>query len=443
MLPSYEKLAKGLAIYRQKHAKNYYIRVRIDKKEIRRNLGTDDVEEAKFRAWELRSDLENRKKQGLSILTTKKIMVNDIVFKVLNELENKRAKLGIYRDYQTVFKNYIIPFFEDVDLNDFTTKKVKLYFEDKNLSVTRKNINKTCFNMIFDYLLEEKIVKKNDIPELPKVKSQKIQTREPFSNSDLKVILEHLPDFYKIQSGNRKPNFKTVEYRKILYYYFIFLLETGVRCGEEVTNLQFNFIERENTNYFVCIKKGKTERYSNGRKIALSGIAVNSLLEIAKIQNPELNINIDNFLNIKKIILESSFGVVTEYSDIFKQFTDYLKSNNYIKNHYTLYSCRHYYITKRLSQGVDIYLISKYVGNSVEMIESHYDNYKLTNQNHINSLTAAFDGDIYNNDNSFIDDVTYESIDDLIKFGFERDIDKDLGKPFNFSEYEPMNFFEE
>ncbi|MGO3740363.1 MAG: hypothetical protein ACTJGG_12965 [Marinomonas foliarum] len=352
MLPNYERLAKGLAIYRLKNSKNFYARIRVNGAEIKRSLGVADEDEAKFRAWELRSELENRNKQGLAILANKKIYVQDIINNVIKNLNNRKPKLKIYQDYKTVFLNFIIPFFQNVEVVNFTTKKIREYFESQELSITRKNINKTCFKMIFDFLEEERIIKKNDIPILPKIKALKIETRDAFNDEDLKIILEHLPNFHEIEKNGRKANFKTIEYRKILNEYFTILLETGLRTGEEFINLRFNDIKKkkhsyykddlliENDNYLVKISKGKTKKYSNGRIIALSSKAINAIVNIAKITQQDKNITIDNFLYSNKLILETSFNKVAEFSDIFKQFTDYLKESNLINTHYTLYSCQ-------------------------------------------------------------------------------------------------------
>ncbi|MBF4249409.1 hypothetical protein EA004_31290, partial [Vibrio anguillarum] len=111
--------------------------------------------------------------------------------------------------------------------------------------------------------------------------------------------------------------------------------------------------------------------------------ALDSLIEIARIQNPDKNITEKNFCNINKPVLESSFGVLPCYSSKFGEFRKELIKNNLISKNYVLYSCRHYFITKRLSQSVDIYLIAKYVGNSVEMIQKFYDDYKLNLPQHI------------------------------------------------------------
>ncbi|KZM39230.1 hypothetical protein OA92_20230 [Marinomonas sp. SBI22] len=42
---------------------------------------------------------------------------------------------------------------------------------------------------------------------------------------------------------------KTKEYRTILKYYFKFLIETGVRPGEEVKHLKFSNFKRSTNDY--------------------------------------------------------------------------------------------------------------------------------------------------------------------------------------------------
>ncbi len=41
-----------------------------------------------------------------------------------------------------------------------TTKNIRQYFESLELSGTRYNINKTCFNKLFIFLEEEELLKK-------------------------------------------------------------------------------------------------------------------------------------------------------------------------------------------------------------------------------------------------------------------------------------------
>ena len=199
------------------------------------------------------------------------------------------------------------------------------------------------------------------------------------------IIKQKLANFYTIG----KPNFKTKEYRQSLYHYFNFLCETGVRPGEEVNHLTYKDITKSGRNYFVNITKGKTKGYSKGRKIPLSRLAVESIIELAKIQNPDKEINDKIFLNINRPILEASFGKIPCFISVFKQFNDYMEKENLISKRYTLYCCRHYYITKKLLDGVEIYLLSKYVGNSIDMIQRFYDHHIISKQDNINQLTGV------------------------------------------------------
>lgn len=73
-------------------------------------------------------------------------------------------------------------------------------------------------------------------------------------------------------------------------------------------------------------------------------------------------------------------------------------------------------------EGVDIYLIAKFVGSSVEMIEKHYDSYKLSQQSHIDSLTN------FNRDalelKAILNNISYTDYDDIPPDPTEADLKK-------------------
>ena len=386
----YEKLIKGLAIYRQNHTKSYYVRLRIDKKEIKRTLSTSDIDEAKTKAWSFYFEMNGRKQAGLPILETKVLTIHQALKEVLKQIENNKVQKPIYKDYRLVITNFIAPYFKNKNIKELTSKNIRLYFESLDLSMTRKRINNTCFKKLFQFLEEEEHLKSSEIPTLPKIDNNKVENREAFSNNDYQKILKNLKDFHL----TGKQNFKTKEYRQVLYYYFIFLCETGVRAGEEVKNLLFDEIEEDGQNYFITIKKGKTKGYSRPRKIALSNSAFNALFEIACIQNPDQNITLQNFTNINKLILQSSFDTMPCYVKVFNNFIEKMKSTRILKQHYTLYSCRHYFITNRLKNGVNAYVVAKYVGNTVEMLQRFYDHNLIENQENIDKLTETLTDEI-------------------------------------------------
>ncbi|KZM39229.1 hypothetical protein OA92_20225 [Marinomonas sp. SBI22] len=112
---------------------------------------------------------------------------------------------------------------------------------------------------------------------------------------------------------------------------------------------------------------------------------------MAKVQNPDKKVTLKNFNTIQRSILESLEGKFTCYSKQFGNYLKWLEKGDYLKTDrtYILYSYRHTFITEKLKQVVDIYLIAKYAGNSVEMIQNHYDDYKLDQQDHIDQLTGT------------------------------------------------------
>ncbi|MCF1457464.1 MAG: site-specific integrase [Shewanella sp.] len=379
----YESLTKGLAIYRQKHTKSIYVRLRVDGKEIKRSLKTSDIDEAKSRAWALKFEYEGKLTAGLPIIESKEPMINTAIKQILVKIAQKKIKNTTYTDHKYVFENMMIPFFKRKPLSFLTTKNIRLYFERLELSKSRISIHKTCFKMIFEHLEEEELLKKSDFPNIPKIDTTEQIIRHSFLLPHLTVIDAGFDQYIERIVGKQA---KTKEYRTTLKYYFKFLIETGVRPGKEVKHLKFSDFkcstnDYNETVYSVLITKGKTARHiKQGRKITLTEWTIEqSILEMARLQNPDKKITLKNFNTIQRSILESSEGKFTCYSKQFGNYLKWLDKSDYLKTdrNYTLYSCRHTYITERLKQGVDIYLIAKFVGNSVEMIQKHYDDYKL------------------------------------------------------------------
>lgn len=63
------------------------------------------------------------------------------------------------------------------------------------------------------------------------------------------------------------------------------------------------------------------------------------------------------------------------------EFMDDLKSDKdiHFTNHYTMYSCRSFFINQRLELGVPPNYVAKLVGHSIKTMERHYENIQLKN----------------------------------------------------------------
>ncbi len=413
----YEQLTKGLAIYRQSHTKSIYVRLRVNGKELKRSLKTSDIEQAKEKAWALKFEIQGMVKAGLEIEVTQKKSVRDACQNIIKNLESKKPFKAIYKDYILVYKNFIIPFFLKKSIDDLTTKNIRLYFESfESLSKTRKTINKTCFKKLFEYLEEEDLLKKKDFPSLPSdITHEKTEIGIDINKQDLDIIKDFIrsDDF----QNQLNINFKTKEYRQIFPFVFDFLLETGIRTGKELNNIQIKNLSKVDDHFFVKILGGKTS-YKK-RDVILSDKAINSIIEVLKITTNK-NITKDNILSLNKerFVFASSFSapkkdvVICDFCKLFDQIIKRLIKENKINIKYTLYSLRHTYITLQLLNGVRMYLVSKQVGNSLEMIEKHYDHVMLKDSKNRNELLGITELDLLEKELLEIEEERFNSLTD-------------------------------
>lgn len=371
----YESLAKGLAIYRQAHTKSIYVRLRIDGQELKKSLKTADIDEAKARAWALKFESEGKVLAGLPVHKSKIPTILEVCNVIIKHLENKKPFLVTYKDYIRNYKKYIIPYFKGKNIDSLTTKNIRLYFESLTLSQTTLTTNKTCFNRLFLYLEEEELLKKKDFPSLPKdIKTAKKEIGFNFTQRDLDTIREFINSSeYQNQSGM---SYKTKEYRKIFPHVLTFLLETGIRTGAEMDNLMFSDLDYHDDKFLVKVRKGKKEDIDQ-REALLSYDAVEAIKEVLKITKGK-EFTDEQLLNLgNKFIFETSFGKLCDFCKLFNNIIVRIKEKTRLKHKYTLYSCRHTYITTQLLKGASVYLVAKQVGNGIDVIQAHYDHVML------------------------------------------------------------------
>ena len=60
------------------------------------------------------------------------------------------------------------------------------------------------------------------------------------------------------------------------------------------------------------------------------------------------------------------------YGTVFDAYKDVLESLG-LKGSYTFYSCRSFYVTERLKEGVEVYTVAKQTGHSMEICKRHYE----------------------------------------------------------------------
>ncbi len=71
-------------------------------------------------------------------------------------------------------------------------------------------------------------------------------------------------------------------------------------------------------------------------------------------------------------------GVKINYNTMTNAYKDVLESLG-MRSKYTFYSCRAFYVTERIKEGVDSYTVAKQTGHSLEVCRRHYEKIKMDN----------------------------------------------------------------
>jgi hypothetical protein len=312
--------------------------------------------------------------------------VKSVALKTIEQIKNKKIKRKTHREYIRILNSEIIDLLGDIQFNKLGTLDIKNYFKNiKIKSKTSITVRKTCFRKMFDYATDYKIIKISDVPNL---KFLEVET----SDKEETVIFRS-NDFNIIETANNSfveasKSLITKENRELFKFYREFLKLTGIRTGLE-TNIKWKDIYLNKTNgndrIIIHICNGKMATQNKTRDIAIDQKILNVLIELLKYQTidklnlTELTINSHQqmFALIKQLKIENHYifqrknKKFPRFIDCFDQLKDFL-DNRLSSEKLTLYSYRHFFITESLLHEVDIYQLSKYVGNSVNIIEKTY-----------------------------------------------------------------------
>ena len=67
-------------------------------------------------------------------------------------------------------------------------------------------------------------------------------------------------------------------------------------------------------------------------------------------------------------------------SEVMTPLCGQLEMNRYSEKGYTIYSLRSTFIEDCITDGLDVYLVAKLCGNSVSIIQKHYDRHNVLNR---------------------------------------------------------------
>ncbi|EMN7422348.1 TPA: site-specific integrase [Vibrio parahaemolyticus] len=393
----YQKLRSGLAIYKQKRSKNWYIRMRVSEggtsSEFVRSLKTSSKDDATQKAWSYFFAKEDNLSPAMFI-KSKKSNITHLATQLIEILKNKPKKIN--KDYIRVLDKEIIPTFGRLNIRDLDRAAIRQYFSDSAKSMTQLRIRKTALKHLFDIAVDDKLIKEYEIPSMPSVEVTEDEARSSFSDKDLGKLRGMCAPFI---DSSRKDI--TKQSRKMFEQYMSFLLNTGIRAGEEALNIKFKDIGFDTTQniYTITINSGKvhSKKKTSSRTIPIS---IRTMGIIEKVLCIFYGFTYKNHLDE---VLLSSFPYKENY--IFRLPTNQTIKPQYEKTFaqlckfaeidkeqlgYTLYSLRHTYITNQLKGGTDVYLLATHCGTSVEMIQRYYS--KLTSVMRSSEIAGVFKG---------------------------------------------------
>ncbi|EGR0534960.1 site-specific integrase [Vibrio parahaemolyticus] len=374
----YIRLREGLAIYKQKQSKNFYVYLKTEDGDFRCSLKTDDKEEATTLAYSyyfsytknLTPEIFEQSKSSVSKICDELIKNFD---KHVEETGNKKSQQALH---SSILKNVIKPTFGKLKVKQLDALEMKKVIETASSKTTLSNQRK-CFKHIFDYAVENRLMKSYEVPDIPSASVKSPNPRASFSDELLLKIKDSFPSFIDAANGRKA---LTRQYRLILREMCSFMLLTGVRPGEEILSLNFSTLERiaKNNSYAYSIKidGGKTKNYEKGlRRISICSVAFAILQKLAR----EIHgIDDVSFEDLKRNNIYAFRPTENDKKPDFSKIFDQFIKHSGIDSIYSLYSFRHTYITNKLLEGVQVYLVAKHCGTSVAMIEQYYDKLETT-----------------------------------------------------------------
>lgn len=390
MSETYQKLAESIAIYKpNKNTRVWWIRARIDKKEIRKSTKQRDKDQAVKTAWAMFSAFEDRKNKGLLLVSSNTI--NSLSSGILEKIDEKGSSF----DQRKIFNDVILPEWGAKNVEDLTSKDVDVLYSKYEVSGTAKeNYYKMTLKTMFDFLILNDIVKRGYLPELPQAKQREKESFDILTASELKTTLRHFEDlseFYENEykkSGTIK-NKRLFETHRITSTYLNLLANTGARAGKELLNLKLSDIEYTNDNVSgsigfpingmnINIKNGKMSKRKGARRIpapVLFSMELGAL--ISSIHNKNFEEMKENGEDMFIFSQPHKPEKPTFVEKIIRENFKLLKEKRLIEPNKKIapYSFRHTFITHALCQGIDIFLLSELVGNSVSEIQKTYSRF--------------------------------------------------------------------
>ena len=241
------------------------------------------------------------------------------------------------------------------------------------------------------HITNELIMDRNFLPRIA-LKDEDLDANPAITPPDYKLINHFIRNEWIPQATNHNARYT----RQLMWTYIHLLKNSGCRPNEmlslrrrdiEITNEpRWSESKQEwETTYKLklFIRKSKTGKR---RDVLCRSNAGERLLKFLKFQNSYLSTHYERVEPDENSLI---FGKPEEflekgycYKHISTQFRNITravntKGNRYSERPYTLYSLRSTFIEDCIADGLDVYIVARLCGNSVNVIQKHYDRHDV------------------------------------------------------------------
>jgi len=348
----------------------FYVRLKIKGNRGYKTVSckTKNRVEAERIAYDLYDEL------SLKVLNGQRI--NSVLFKnVVNEWSNYRTnsyKDGAKDGQIERVKSYCLDYFGERKIDEIKESDFLDYWNWRRKNFRRKepsdgtlNRERTSIKSVFNYAYMKGYVKSN--LKIEKIRVKKDNRRASFTDGEWKKITIGMRNWVK--EGKKVGAWRD---RFLFQQYVLIMSNSGMRIGE-ARNLKWedmSVIELDGDKLIKLLISGKTGM----REVICNKGCEVYFKRLYDLRNEELG-EAGKELSNKEVIFynKRSGGAVGSFRKSFYSMMEFcgvdIERNSELRS---IYSLRHFYATKRLKGGANVYMLAKQMGTSVEMIENFY-----------------------------------------------------------------------
>jgi len=378
------------------------------RKYITRSLKTTDKQSASERAYEMYSDiLQQVKTTGSASPKTVRQLCNRWIKRQEDRNAGGELSTTLFNAHRHLFTTYVpayadlkgwkqvkqIPYDGWIEYRKWRKEEGwKLIGLDANGNVRKgaNNIRKapkdstinrevTMIQEWFKYLLvPEKLAVAAPVISKTKQRREDLLANPPFEPSDYTKIQRR---FRKWANEKNLTRAQKPEWRQVVYLFFLITSNVGWRPDSEGLELTWDMVKIRKRVAKLPNGEDKVEQIANlriwdnkNKRWREGNFLGGEYFHRLKEHYLSLHASDPSFHKPDKtslVFCDPLTGKRLQYTRVSYAYKSVLDSLG-LKNAYTFYSCRSFYVTERLKEGVEIFTVAQQTGHSMEICKRHY-----------------------------------------------------------------------